>query len=119
MHILQLAIDLCLIITLLGLAWGVLFSRDDFRAVVLFIALGLLMALTWSRLAAPEVALAEAAIGAGISGALLLSALPRLRERHRQQAASGSVAAVDHGVTSTFLRPAGPASVAAAGLVAV
>lgn len=72
------ALDLCLAATLLGLAQALLFSRGDFRAVILFISLGLIMALTWVRLAAPEVALAEAAIGAGISGALLLSALPRL-----------------------------------------
>jgi multisubunit Na+/H+ antiporter MnhB subunit len=70
-------LDLVLAATLLGLAWAVLFSRGRFRAVVLFVALGLVMALVWVRLAAPEVALAEAAIGAGITGAMLLAALPR------------------------------------------
>jgi energy-converting hydrogenase B subunit D len=35
----------------------------------------LLMALVWARLAAPDIALAEAAIGAGVTGALLLDAL--------------------------------------------
>lgn len=102
MEILQVAIDLCLIVTLLGLAWGVLFSHGHFRAVVLFIALGLVMALTWSRLAAPEVALAEAAIGAGISGALLLSALPRLREREPPEAASQPLAAPEAGLRPLF-----------------
>jgi uncharacterized MnhB-related membrane protein len=38
------------------------------------------MALAWVRLAAPDVALAEAAIGAGLTGALLMAALARLRE---------------------------------------
>jgi len=38
------------------------------------------MALDWVRLAAPDVALAEAAIGAGLTGALLMAALARLRE---------------------------------------
>lgn len=80
MTILLTALDLCLAVILLWLTWAVLFSRDDFRAVVLFISLGLIMALAWVRLTAPEVALAEAAIGAGISGALLLSALPRLQQ---------------------------------------
>jgi uncharacterized MnhB-related membrane protein len=46
--------------------------------VVLFVAFGLLMALCWMRLGAPDVALAEAAIGAGLTGALLMSALARL-----------------------------------------
>jgi len=38
------------------------------------------MALDWVRLAAPDVALAEAAIGAGLTGALLMAALARLGE---------------------------------------
>jgi uncharacterized MnhB-related membrane protein len=53
---------------------------DLFKAIVLFIAFGLLMAIAWVRLAAPDVALAEAAIGAGLTGALMLSALARLQE---------------------------------------
>ena len=63
---------------LLGLAWRALACADLFKAIVLFIAFGLLMALAWVRLDAPDVALAEAAIGAGLTGALLLAALARL-----------------------------------------
>ena len=66
--------DLLLAGGLLGLAWQIVASRILFRSVVLFIVFGLLMAVTWARLAAPDLALAEAAIGAGITGALLLSA---------------------------------------------
>lgn len=65
-------------ITLIGLAWQTLASADLFKAIVLFIAFGLLMALAWVRLNAPDIALAEAAIGAGLTGALLLVALARL-----------------------------------------
>jgi MBH, subunit D len=43
--------------------------------VVPFIACGLVLAPAWARLAAPDVAIAEAAIGAGLSEALLLAAL--------------------------------------------
>lgn len=63
---------------LLWLAWRVLACPDLFKAVVLFIAFGLLLALAWVRLEAPDVALAEAAIGAGLTGALLMAALARL-----------------------------------------
>lgn len=66
--------DLVLAVLLTTLAWGALTSRELFRAVVLFIAFGFLMALAWVRLAAPDLALAEAAIGAGLTGALLLDA---------------------------------------------
>ncbi len=36
------------------------------------------MALIWARLRAPDIALAEASIGSGLTGALLLGALRRL-----------------------------------------
>jgi energy-converting hydrogenase B subunit D len=49
--------------------------------VVQFIVFGLLMALAWARLQAPDIALAEAAIGAGLTGALLLDALGTLPAR--------------------------------------
>ncbi len=71
--------DLSLAVGLLWLAWRCLFSRDLFESVVLFVAFGLLMALAWMRLQAPDVAMAEAAIGAGLTGALLMSALARLQ----------------------------------------
>lgn len=67
--------DLVLALLLLGLAWAALSSVDLKRGVVLFIAFGLLLAIVWARLEAPDLALAEAAIGAGLSGALLLVAL--------------------------------------------
>jgi len=70
--------DIMLVLALPWLGWRLLASPDLFRAVVLFISLGLLMSLTWVRLHAPDVALAEAAIGAGLTGALFLSALRRL-----------------------------------------
>ena len=78
--------DVLLGLSLLGLAWSALATTDLFKAVLLFIAFGLLMALVWVRLNAPDVALAEAAIGAGITGALMLSALARLNSPHTGRA---------------------------------
>jgi energy-converting hydrogenase B subunit D len=70
--------DALLAAALLWSAARVLATPRRFEAVVLFVAFGLLMALCWMRLGAPDVALAEAAIGAGLTGALLFSALARL-----------------------------------------
>jgi uncharacterized MnhB-related membrane protein len=75
--------DIVLIVTLLLLAWQVLASEDIFSGVVLFISFGLLMALAWVRLRAPDVALAEAALGAGLTGPLFLSALRRMTRIHK------------------------------------
>ena len=66
---------LCLLLLVLSLAS--MLSRQLTHAVMLYIAFGLMMALAWARLAAPDLALAEAAIGAGLTGALCFSALAR------------------------------------------
>jgi uncharacterized MnhB-related membrane protein len=78
-----LAFDLLLALALLWSAWRTLATPDIFRAVILFIVFGLLLTLVWSRLAAPDIALAEAAIGAGLTGALLLDAIGVLRGRKK------------------------------------
>jgi len=75
----SIAFDGLLAAILLVLAWRLLRSPDLFKAVVLFISFGLVMSLAWVRLKAVDIALAEAAIGAGITGALFLTALGRLR----------------------------------------
>lgn len=73
--------DILLVGTLIWLAVRALAEVRLFKSVVLFIAFGLLVALAWTRLAAPDIALAEAAIGAGITGALLLDAAGHMRGR--------------------------------------
>lgn len=64
--------DLLLAALLMWLGWEALTARSLLRAIVMFIAFGLSMGLAWTRLDAPEVALAEIAVGAGLTGALLL-----------------------------------------------
>jgi energy-converting hydrogenase B subunit D len=82
---LALAFDLLLAGTLLMSAWGILAAKRLDRAIVLFIAFGLLMTLAWARLAAPDIGIAEAAIGAGLTGALLLDAIGALRRRKERR----------------------------------
>ncbi|MCF8017442.1 MAG: DUF4040 domain-containing protein [Chromatiaceae bacterium] len=77
MDLILLLFDAVLLITLLALALAAILSSDPRRAVMLFIAFGLWLSLVWARLGAPDVALAEAAIGAGIGGALVLAGARR------------------------------------------
>lgn len=76
-----LAFDLLLALLLLWSGWRMLATQQLDRALVLFIAFGLLMALTWARLSAPDIGLAEAAISAGLTGALLFDTYGVLRRR--------------------------------------
>jgi multisubunit Na+/H+ antiporter MnhB subunit len=85
-------LDLFLAASLVLTGVLLLASVSFMRAAVLFILFGLLMSLAWVRLLAPDIALAEAAIGAGITGVLLVDALrhmewdtARRRQRHQEQ----------------------------------
>ncbi|MFP4349005.1 MAG: hydrogenase subunit MbhD domain-containing protein [Thermodesulfobacteriota bacterium] len=73
-------IDYLLAAGLVLLAGFSLRVGDLFTGVVTFIIFGLIMSVAWVRLQAPDLALAEAAIGSGITGALFLGAIRRLEE---------------------------------------
>jgi len=68
-----------LALLILALAIWTVVARDTFAAVVGFVAYGLLLALAWVQLHGIDVALIEAAIGGGLTGALLIRAAARLR----------------------------------------
>ena len=72
------AFDTILVVSVLAVAVWTIVARDTLGAAVGFIAFGLLVALMWVRLAAPDVALTEAALGSGLTGGLLLAASTRL-----------------------------------------
>jgi multisubunit Na+/H+ antiporter MnhB subunit len=73
-----LVFDLLLCALILAVAAGAVAARDLFAAVVFFIVYGLLVAIAWVRLGAADVALTEAAIGAGLTGLLFVGAASRL-----------------------------------------
>jgi uncharacterized MnhB-related membrane protein len=72
-------VGVAVMVLLLWLALWTVVARDAFLAVAAFVVYGLLLALVWVRLAGIDVALTEAAIGGGLTGALLLGALGRLQ----------------------------------------
>jgi uncharacterized MnhB-related membrane protein len=77
-----LALDLAFGLLALAVAVFALRTRTTYAAVVGFVSFGVLLALVWFRLGAPDVALTEAAIGGGLTGLLMLNASAVLRPRH-------------------------------------
>lgn len=73
--------DILLVGVLVWIAIGSISEVKLFKSIVMFVVFGLFMSLAWIRLGSPDVALAEAAIGAGVTGALLLDAAGHLRTR--------------------------------------
>jgi multisubunit Na+/H+ antiporter MnhB subunit len=82
-----LALDALLALLVLGVAVWTVGAGPAVAAVVGFVAFGLLLALAWVRLAAVDVALTEAAIGSGVTGAVLIAAAARLRPTEARSAA--------------------------------
>ena len=78
------------VLLLLWLALWTVLARDAFLAVAGFVVYGLLLALVWVRLSGVDVALTEAAIGGGLTGALLLGAVGRLRGTEAATAVEGA-----------------------------
>ena len=72
-------LNIALSALILGLAVWTIVARGAYAAVVGFIAYGLLLTLVWVQLRGIDVALTEAAIGGGLTGALLIGAAARLR----------------------------------------
>ena len=75
----ELALDAGLALLVSAIAVWIVAARQAFATVVGFVVFGLLLSLVWVRLDAVDVALTEAAVGGGVTGAVLLSAIPRLR----------------------------------------
>lgn len=73
--------DVVLAVMIAWLAISAFGTKDAFSAVIRFVAMGLTVTLAWVRLQAPDVALAEAAVGAGLSGAVLLTSLATMRRQ--------------------------------------
>lgn len=90
-------LDVLLAAAVLVAAVATLLAPRASAGVLLFLVLGLLLVLVWSRLGAPDVALAEAAIASGVTGALLVSAITGRRSpapRGRRWAAPSALVPV-------------------------
>ena len=79
-------LDAGLALLLVAVAVWTVAAGSAFAAVVGFVTFGLLLAVAWVRLAAVDVALTEAAIGSGVTGALLITAAARLRPTESRSA---------------------------------
>jgi uncharacterized MnhB-related membrane protein len=58
-------------------------TRDLVSAVIIFAAYSLAMAVIWQMLRAPDIAITEAAIGAGLTSLLFLAAISRTQRYER------------------------------------
>jgi len=76
-------IELCrigLLVLLVACAVSVNFTKTLLQAVIVFMAYSSIMCLLWILMESPDLAITEAAVGAGVSGMLFLLTLRKLRQ---------------------------------------
>ncbi|MDR1193997.1 MAG: DUF4040 domain-containing protein [Peptococcaceae bacterium] len=68
-----------LLLFLIACAAAVSLTRRLLPAIIIFMSYSLVMSLLWALLEAPDLAVTEAAVGAGITSVLFFLALKRVR----------------------------------------
>lgn len=74
-----------LLFFLVGCALAVSFTRKVLSAVIIFMSYSIVMSIIWLLLQAPDLALTEAAIGAGITSILFFLAIKRINTMERKK----------------------------------
>ncbi len=70
-------LDLLLLSILVLCALAAVRTRDLLGAVIIYAAYSLLMAIIWLQLGAPDVAITEAALGAGVTTILMIATISK------------------------------------------
>ena len=73
------ALNVILLLFIIACAAAVSFTRNLLSAVIIFMAQGLVLSVVWILLRSPDLAITEAAVGAGISSILMFAALKKIK----------------------------------------
>ncbi len=79
MELMTTILNTLLLLFLIVCAIAVAKTRDLLSAVIIFAAYSLIMAIIWQQLEAPDIAITEAAIGAGVTSLLLIATISKTR----------------------------------------
>ena len=72
------ALNVILLLFIIVCAAAVSFTKNLLSAVIIFMAQGLVLSVVWILLRAPDLAITEAAVGAGITTLLMFISLKKL-----------------------------------------
>ena len=70
--------SMVLIVFLIICALGVSFSRDLLISIAIYMAFSLIMSINWLILESPDLAITEAAVGAGVTSILFFITLKKI-----------------------------------------
>ena len=72
------ALNVILLLFMIACAVAVALTKNLLAAVITFMAQGLVMSVVWMLLQSPDLAITEAAVGAGVSSILMFAALRKI-----------------------------------------
>ena len=79
-------IELCLLGLILICGIATCLQKNLMVSLIIFMAYSVIMSIVWALLRAPDLAITEAAVGAGISSLLLFITLQKIRDLKRKDA---------------------------------
>ncbi len=71
--------EMILLLSLVVCAVSVAFTRDLLTSIVIFMSYSLIMCVLWVLLQSPDLAITEAAVGAGVTSILFFVTLKKIR----------------------------------------
>ena len=82
--------EIVLLLSLVVCAVSVAFTKDLLTSIVIFMSYSLIMCVIWVLLQSPDLAITEAAVGAGVTSILFFDTLKKIRairkeDRHEQK----------------------------------
>lgn len=83
---LETILRIILLVLLIVCAIGVNLTKTLLQAVIIFMAYSSIMCILWVLMESPDLAITEAAVGAGVSGVLFLLTLRKIREEDNKDA---------------------------------
>lgn len=70
--------EIILLVCLIGCAVSVGFTRDLLTSIIIFMSYSLIMCVIWILLQSPDLAITEAAVGAGVTSILFFITLKKI-----------------------------------------
>jgi len=77
--------ELLLLLVLIGCAIAVACTKDLLTSIVIFMSYSLVMCVIWVLLQSPDLAITEAAVGAGVTSILFFVTLKKIRAIRKEE----------------------------------
>ena len=81
MRLFECILLLCLVVCALSVA----FTKDLLTSIIIFMSYSLIMCLIWMILQSPDLAITEAAVGAGVTSILFFLTLKKIRAIRKEE----------------------------------